>query len=152
MPGACGLLPCDRTHLKKALCHIRPVMGRMINNKNTIITSFLHIAWPVFTSNDKYKHYILSEHCLTSLLPVMTNTTITYFLNIAWRLRFHELLRRRRDGRYSFPWITQLYPRSLPYNAECLLRRHQVPFLECLVWLNLGLKPVSRAIGEHSNH
>ena len=31
MSGACGLLPCDQTHLKKALYHIRLVVGRMIN-------------------------------------------------------------------------------------------------------------------------
>ena len=27
MPGASGLRPCTRTHLKKALCHTRPVGG-----------------------------------------------------------------------------------------------------------------------------
>ena len=26
---------------------------------------------------------------------------------------------RCREGRYSFPWITPLYPWSVPYNAEC---------------------------------
>ena len=31
MPDACGLQPCDRTHLKKPLCHISLVVGRMIN-------------------------------------------------------------------------------------------------------------------------
>ena len=41
-------------------------------------------------------------------------------------------------GRYSFPWIAPLYPWSVPYNAECYARRHQVPFFECLVWLDLG--------------
>ena len=29
--GRVWALPCDRTHLKKALCHIRPVVGRVIN-------------------------------------------------------------------------------------------------------------------------
>ena len=48
---------------------------------------------------------------------------------------------RSRGGRYSFPWIAPLYPWSLPYNAECLARRHQVPFFESLVWLDLGLNP-----------
>ena len=24
-----------------------------------------------------------------------------------------------REGRYSFPWITPLYPWYVPYNAEC---------------------------------
>ena len=28
LPGACGLRPCDRTHLKTALCHIRALVGR----------------------------------------------------------------------------------------------------------------------------
>ena len=26
---------------------------------------------------------------------------------------------RGRGGRYSIPWISPPYPRSLPYNAEC---------------------------------
>ena len=26
---------------------------------------------------------------------------------------------RCRGGRYSFPWIAPLYPRSLSYNTEC---------------------------------
>ena len=26
---------------------------------------------------------------------------------------------RCREGHYSFPWIAPLYPRSIPYNAEC---------------------------------
>ena len=26
---------------------------------------------------------------------------------------------RCRGGRYSFPWISLLYPLSVPYNAEC---------------------------------
>ena len=24
-----------------------------------------------------------------------------------------------KGGCYSFPWITPLYPRAIPYNAEC---------------------------------
>ena len=35
--------------------------------------------------------------------------------------------------------IAPLYPWSSPYNAECWARQHQVPFLESLVWLDLGL-------------
>ena len=46
-----------------------------------------------------------------------------------------------RGGRYSFPWIVPLYPWSSPYRAECLARRHQVPFFESLVWLDPGLNP-----------
>ena len=48
---------------------------------------------------------------------------------------------RCRGGRNSFPWIAPFYPWSIPYNAECKARRHQVPFFESLVWLNLGLNP-----------
>ena len=48
---------------------------------------------------------------------------------------------RCRGGCYSFPWIASLYPWSLPYNAECYARRHQVPFFESLTWLDLGLNP-----------
>ena len=33
-----------------------------------------------------------------------------------------------RGERYSFPWIAPLYPWSLPYNAECQARKHQVTF------------------------
>ena len=39
IPGACELLPCDRTHLKKTLCHIRPVVGRMINLHSPVCLS-----------------------------------------------------------------------------------------------------------------
>ena len=46
---------------------------------------------------------------------------------------------RCRKGRYSFPWIVLLYPWSLPYNAECEARLHQVQFFESLVRLDLGL-------------
>ena len=38
LPDACGLRPCDWAHLKnglvRALCHIRALVGRMINNLN----------------------------------------------------------------------------------------------------------------------
>ena len=33
-----------------------------------------------------------------------------------------------------------------------MLRRHQVPFFESLLWLDQGVNPGLRAIGEHSNH
>ena len=48
---------------------------------------------------------------------------------------------RCREERYSFPWIALLYPWYVPYNAECLARKRQVPFFESLIWLNLGLNP-----------
>ena len=48
---------------------------------------------------------------------------------------------RCRVGCYSFPWIAPLYPWSVPYNAECYARRHQVAFFESSVWLDLGLNP-----------
>ena len=46
---------------------------------------------------------------------------------------------RCMGGHHSFPWFAPLYPWSLPYIAECEARRHQIPFLESLVWLHLGL-------------
>ena len=48
---------------------------------------------------------------------------------------------RCRGGHYSLSWIAALYPWSIPYNAECKARWHQVPFFESLVWLNPGLNP-----------
>ena len=45
-----------------------------------------------------------------------------------------------RGGHYFFPWISPLYPWSIPYNAECKARRHQVPFFESLVWLDLEIE------------
>ena len=45
------------------------------------------------------------------------------------------------EGRYYFSWIAPLYLWYSPYNAECSARRHQVPFFESLVWLDLGLNP-----------
>ena len=50
---------------------------------------------------------------------------------------------RCRGGRYSIPWIAQLYPWFSPYSAECLTRRHQVPFFKSLVWLWPGIEPQS---------
>ena len=57
---------------------------------------------------------------------------------------------RCRGGRYSFPWISPLYPWSLPYNAECKARRYQVPFFKIFGMTRPGIE--LRAIGEHSNH
>ena len=48
---------------------------------------------------------------------------------------------RCRGGRYSIPRIAPLYLWSIPRNAECLAKWHQVPFFESLVWLYLGLNP-----------
>ena len=48
---------------------------------------------------------------------------------------------RCREECYSIPWIAPLYPWSLPYNAECWARWHQLLFFESLVWFNLGLNP-----------
>ena len=46
---------------------------------------------------------------------------------------------RCKGGRYSFPWISSLYPWYLPNIAECQARTYQVPFLKYLVWHDLGL-------------
>ena len=46
-----------------------------------------------------------------------------------------------KGERYSIPRIAPLYPWSIPYSAECLAKRHQVPFFESLVWLDLRLNP-----------
>ena len=48
---------------------------------------------------------------------------------------------RCRGGHCSIPRIAPLYPWSSPYSAECLTRRHQVPFFESLKGLDLGLNP-----------
>ena len=48
---------------------------------------------------------------------------------------------RCRRGHYFFPWIAPLYHWYVPYNAECLARRYQVPFSKFLEWCNLGLNP-----------
>ena len=48
---------------------------------------------------------------------------------------------RCRGGCYSFSMIDPLYPWSVPYNAEWIASRHEVPFFESLVWLDLGLNP-----------
>ena len=45
------------------------------------------------------------------------------------------------EEHYSIPWIAPLYLWSLPYDAECWAKWHQVPFFESLVWLDLGLNP-----------
>ena len=48
---------------------------------------------------------------------------------------------RCRGGRYSFPWIAPLYPWYVPYKADRLAKRYQVPFLKYLVWPDLELNP-----------
>ena len=48
---------------------------------------------------------------------------------------------RCREVCYSIPRIASLYPWSSPYNAKCQARRHQVPFFESLMWLDLRLNP-----------
>ena len=48
---------------------------------------------------------------------------------------------RFKGGRYSFPWITPLYPWYVPYIAEYQTKRYQVPFLKSLIWRDLGLNP-----------
>ena len=45
------------------------------------------------------------------------------------------------EERYSFPSIAPLYPWYVPYIAECLARRYQVPFLKSLGWRDQGLNP-----------
>ena len=54
-----------------------------------------------------------------------------------------------RGGRY-FSWIASLYPWSVLYNAECLARRHQVPFLSLWFDSTWDWTPVSWTTGEHS--
>ena len=58
--------------------------------------------------------------------------------------------RRCRGGHYPFLWIAPFTLDMHPIML-CWARRHQVPFFDSLVWLNLGLKPpVSWTIGENS--
>ena len=46
-----------------------------------------------------------------------------------------------RGWYYFIPLIAPLHPWSLPFNAECCARWHQILFFEFLLWLNLGLNP-----------
>ena len=39
MPGTCGLQPCPQTHLKKALCHTRPVGGTEDKYRTSLLVS-----------------------------------------------------------------------------------------------------------------
>ena len=48
---------------------------------------------------------------------------------------------RCTEGRYFIPGIAPFYAWSVPYNAECWARWHQVPFFESLVWHYLGSNP-----------
>ena len=60
-----------------------------------------------------------------------------------------SMCRGRRD---SIAWIAPLYPWSLPYNGECLAKRHQVPFFSLWYDSTCDWTRVSRAISEHSTH
>ena len=59
---------------------------------------------------------------------------------------------RCRGGCYSIPWITPLYSWSLPYNAECKARQHEVPFLSLSYDSTWDWTQVSQTTGEHSTH
>ena len=59
---------------------------------------------------------------------------------------------RCRGGLHSFPLFPPLYPWSVPYNAECSARMHQVSFLSLWHDSTWDWTQVSRAIAEHSNH
>ena len=48
---------------------------------------------------------------------------------------------RCKDGCYSIPWIAPLYPWYVPYIAECLAMRYQVPFSKSLVWHRIETLP-----------
>ena len=50
---------------------------------------------------------------------------------------------RYRGGRYSFPWITPLYPWYVPYIAEYLTRKYQVPFFKVFSMTWPGIEPMS---------
>ena len=50
---------------------------------------------------------------------------------------------RCREGHYSFPWIAQIYPWSIPYNAECQARRRRVPFFWVFDMTRHGIEPQS---------
>ena len=50
----------------------------------------------------------------------------------------------RCKGRcYFFPWIAELYPRYVHYNAECWARRYQVHFLKVFGMTRPGIEPWS---------
>ena len=48
-----------------------------------------------------------------------------------------------RGWHYSFPWIALFYPWYVPYNAECSVRLHQVPFLWIFGMSRPEIKPRS---------
>ena len=50
---------------------------------------------------------------------------------------------RCRGERFSFPWIVPLYSWSIPFNAECSARRHQVPFFWVFGMNRPGIEPGS---------
>ena len=58
------------------------------------------------------------------------------------------------DPKSHFLIATTPFPGLLyfTHTLSCWVLRHQVPFFESSVRLDLGLKPGPRAIGEHSNH
>ena len=59
---------------------------------------------------------------------------------------------RCRRGYYTISWVASLYTCSSPYSAECLARRHQVPFLSLWYDSTLDWTLVSRILGEHSTN
>ena len=61
-----------------------------------------------------------SKNRNSNIYKVMIITYILTFIHTIYTL-IHTIATtpRCREGGYSFPWIAPLYPRYVPYNAEC---------------------------------
>ena len=128
--------------LAKTIIHWLIAFNGMPNRRRLFYDTKQHLM--VRLEFWKSGEYVLLLHCHYSQFTLTTSKIMLATVvegdpkapsSIATTLRC-------RGGRYSFPLIAPLWllhPWSVSYNAECQAKRHQVPFFESLVWLDLGL-------------
>ena len=110
--------------IRKQFFDVNSLGDLFVNVHIDDLLSFLKEFWA--------KEY--DEYHLNTMKKVKLTTSVEADLKALFSLRC-------RGGNYSIPWIAPLYPWSLPYNAECLARQHQVPFFLIfgMIWLEIEL-------------
>ena len=81
-------------------------------NYTTLLISFV---WYPVVSQNNLQHRNIHTHTHTHIyvkLAIVFKGNLRALYSIATTLRC-------RGGHYSFPWIAQLYPWYVPYDAEC---------------------------------
>ena len=111
-------------------------------NTNQQTQTHNHTNTHTHTHREKHTNVLMHTHTHTNQ-HTQTSKSKVVSLSRGWPegSLFNSYYTRCRGEHNSFPWIASLSRWSLSYIAECKARRHQVPFFESLVWLNLRLNP-----------